>query len=360
MNIGIIDSGIISDDCSLSEALDGFCHINDSGQVTDKKSHDPSGHGTFNASILVGKSEGSINSMSPDARLFVAAAIEGQTLVLKVLEALEWMLQQPIDILLMPFGIKGESPVFSIHIQALIEKGVLPIAAIGNEGAGKFRSPGCYSNVLSVGACDQDGIIAPFSGSLNEKDSLNCIKPDVGTWGVEVESPYQKIGKQNGSSMAATILTGHTSNLWQKYPSFTNQQLAQLICKAITPLEEGQRHRCKHGVFDHKKAEEIIEMEGLEQNEYLSPVIFERYIDPYLKTRCRYYGDKRVEFILIPKKDSSIESILNQFESTQFIKSYCDNLLILASAEPSDILQLMDYEEVKLLQYTSVPFLSLG
>ena len=89
---------------------------------------------------------------------------------------------------------------------------ILPIAAIGNEGAGKYRAPGFYNNVLSVGAINGGGNVAPFSGSYNDKNT-ECIKPDIATLGVDIESSFTKIGKQSGTSMAATILAGHAAQL---------------------------------------------------------------------------------------------------------------------------------------------------
>src|SRR5438445_8743003 len=54
----------------------------------------------------------------------------------------------------------------------------LPVFAIGNEGPNTSRSPGNYPESLGIGAIDQSGHTATFSGSEHFVRKLDPDKPD--------------------------------------------------------------------------------------------------------------------------------------------------------------------------------------
>ena len=358
-SIGLIDSGVNFNHCDLDESTTSFLHIDDQGQRSSKTSHDTSYHGTFNASLLCGKSNDvKIKAITPNSKLYVCGAIEGLNLAKNILEALEWMLEQPIHILLMPFGMKGTSPLFSSFLQRFVDKGILPIAAIGNEGAGKFRAPGFYSNVLSVGASNNEGIIAPFSGSYNSENT-ECIKPDIVTDGVDIESPFKKIGLQSGTSMAATILAGHAARLWQAKPSATNHDIYNAIMFTATPNKKGQEHRCKHGIFNFEKAEQYIKTGTTINKHQLVEQSFTKYVDPYLIQESKYVPiSKLFEFIIILKANTSNKYLEGAFPKLEILKKYNNNNIIIVSGNKEIIEQLVDDVRIKLIQSTEVPFFS--
>jgi subtilisin len=78
---------------------------------------------------------------------------------------LEWIVSRNVQILTMSVGLPGYVAAFEEVIAALRRNKVLPVIAIGNEGPDTSRSPGNYPNVLSVGACTEDDLVADFSSS---------------------------------------------------------------------------------------------------------------------------------------------------------------------------------------------------
>ncbi|NQY30485.1 MAG: S8 family serine peptidase [Flavobacteriaceae bacterium] len=101
-----------------------------------------------------------------------------------------------------------------------------------------YRTPGFYNNVLSVGAINGGGNVAPFSGSYNDKNT-ECIKPDIATLGVDIESSFTKIGKQSGTSMAATILAGHSAQLSIAFPSASCLDNYNALIQSVDPVKTG-------------------------------------------------------------------------------------------------------------------------
>ena len=359
INIGLIDSGIDLEHIDLDDSLVSFLHIDEKGCRTNKTSHDTNYHGSFNASLLCGKSNGSeIEAITPTSKLCVCAAIEGYNLALSILEALEWMLEQPIKILLMPFGMKGKSPLFSAFLQRFVDKGILPIAAIGNEGAGKFRAPGFYSNVLSVGAINDEGVVAPFSGSLNNEDTA-CVKPDVTTLGVGVESSFTKIGKQSGTSMAAALLAGHAAELWSAFSSATCHDIYNAIINTADSVKPGQEHRCKHGTFNFEKAESYLKDGQAISKKQLVEQSFTRFVDSYLIQQSKYApNNKLFEFVIILTEGVSNNYLETVFPNVEVLKKFNFSTIFLVRGNNEVIECLNQDVRVKLIQSVEVPFFS--
>jgi len=118
---------------------------------------------------------------------------------------------------------------------------VLPVVAIGNEGAGIVRAPGYFPEVLAVGAVGTDGTPAGFSGGgLSPIDG--STQPDVAGYGVDMPSSYERDhqGKsfyryKSGTSMAAPYVTGIAALYASADPTLMGSTLrAKILQTALT------------------------------------------------------------------------------------------------------------------------------
>jgi subtilisin family serine protease len=131
----------------------------------------------------------------------------------------------------MSLGLRGYTPAFQVVIDALRGQGVLPVIAVGNEGPRTSRSPGNYTNVISVGACDAGNLVADFSSSQQFDRVGDPFVPDLVGQGVEVLScvPNGGYAKMDGSSMATPHLAGLAALLLESMPNATPDMLEQAI-----------------------------------------------------------------------------------------------------------------------------------
>ena len=115
---------------------------------------DTEGHGTHVSGLICGNTVG----VAPGAKVVGVTMIPGGFGHLSdFILALEYVAQQPdIAILNMSAGIHGFFPEMRTAIAALRSIGVLSVIAVGNEGKNSSRSPGNYSEVLTVGASTKD------------------------------------------------------------------------------------------------------------------------------------------------------------------------------------------------------------
>lgn len=264
--IAVLDTGIDADHAEFANRRVNFRHVSmfpnsPSWPPRDVRGFDTDGHGTHVCGVLSGKTIG----VAPDAGLYVASVIESETMatsMTRVAAGLNWVFRQftrPDNehlpgVLSMSLGFPPNSPSDPNHRQrlstiqrflsTLIQANVLPIIAIGNDGAGQYGYPGAYDAVLGVGAVDFDENIAGFSGS-GKAPGQNNSKPDLVGYGVGVnssierdydgQSVYQRL---SGTSMATPYVSGIAALYRSLNPSLTVTEVSDILldrAKTLSP-----------------------------------------------------------------------------------------------------------------------------
>lgn len=259
--IGHIDSGVDTTVPAFKTAIEGFRLFDYKGLYQKEAAlTDLNGHGTMTAGLLVGRpTQTWKGGVAQRAQLLVAVAIESGYRINRILSALIWMLEEPVRIVNLSVGFPEWNPIFRPVIQELARKNVLVVAAIGNGGAGQYHSPGAYPEVLSVGAADNTGKVAPFSGSLNNHQV--CLKPDV--LGLHATPAIGRGGKLllegTGTSGATAIVSGIAARLMSQFPDATALQVAAALKLTASSLMPDQKHRSKGGLIQPLKASQFLE-----------------------------------------------------------------------------------------------------
>ena len=128
--------------------------------------------------------------------------------------------------------LDGQFALISRQASKVADKGMVLVCSAGNSGSGtwkKITPPGDAENVLTVGAIDRKGILAPFSSIGNTADGR--IKPDVVAMGYQAEimGPDGNLTKANGTSFAAPVMSGLVTCLWQAHPNLTAKEVIELV-----------------------------------------------------------------------------------------------------------------------------------
>jgi subtilisin family serine protease len=167
--------------------------------------HDTDQHGTHCAGILVGgNASGKWIGIAPEAEIAGALVLgENHVTDAQILAGFEWCIEQGVDVISMSLGglSLGDQPPKTYTRAALtaINQGICVVAAAGNSGSGTSASPGNDVLIISVGAIDNEGVIAAFSGGRTEVIEASDIfpqtalpmvysKPDVSAPGVAIFS----------------------------------------------------------------------------------------------------------------------------------------------------------------------------
>jgi hypothetical protein len=175
VKIGIVDTGV-----------DAVCSLE--GKVTSSRSFVPDedsdykGHGTHVAGIAAGR-EDVYSGVAPGAHIISAKVLdrEGEGDEEQVANGIMWAYTNGADIVNLSLGARhpsGPKSFLSRLCDALADKGVVVVAAAGNDGPGEgtINSPGSSKEAITVGAIDKNRILAPYS-SRGPVDGV--MKPDI-------------------------------------------------------------------------------------------------------------------------------------------------------------------------------------
>lgn len=312
--VGHLDTGVAAHLPALSGRVAAFRQFDRNGwHSTEVEPEDSADHGTHTAAILCGGLvQGLPVGVAPGAQLVSGMVIEGGYSLLRVLMGLAWISTKGVRVVCLSLGARGHNPIFHSLISYLRQQGILVISPVGNAAAGQSFAPGNYSNVLSVGAVDAAGRVAPFSGSLNSHYGRICHKPNLLAPGVEVAtlSPRGELVRVSGTSMAAAYVAGVALLLFQSKPQASVQQVEHALLQTARPLPAEQTHRSRAGLIDPLAAVAVLHGSNKE-----IPISRERaegkFIDPRLLFILQYATDHAlVVALIVAVPGACLEAIL--------------------------------------------------
>jgi serine protease AprX len=225
-----------------------------------RKPHDPKGHGTHVAGIILGDGE-KVDGIAPKADL-VACRIASEQ---EAIQAVDWVIankdKYSIDVLNLSLGVDAKSDPeqdeFRKAAERAVDAGLVVVVSAGNECKGgvcpsTISSPGISPKVITVGAIDDRGTADPKDDKIWEKSSQGAFmegKPDLVAEGTSVlsvlaaKSVYaERVGPEahylaiSGSSQAAPMVAGAAALLLQVNPALTHDQIKHILSDTATPL----------------------------------------------------------------------------------------------------------------------------
>ncbi len=199
VRVAIIDSGICQHFELSGKVLQGYDFVDG-----DANPQDEMGHGCAVAGIVAANWDGQgIAGIAPNARLLVYRVLnaQGSGRYSHVASAIVRAVDEGAQIINMSLGGVNSSQLLQDAVNYASSKGVMLIAAAGNNGIDSALYPAAYANVVSVGAFDSEGLRAPFS---------NYGKVDIWAPGVDVLSLTlaDDYNVFSGTSFAAPNVTG--------------------------------------------------------------------------------------------------------------------------------------------------------
>ena len=155
--------------------------------------------------------------------------------------------------------LDGKFALMSRQAARMADKGMVLVCSAGNSGSSawkKITPPGDAENVLTVGAIDKQGQLAPFSSIGTTADGR--IKPDVVAVGLasDVMRTNGNQGRANGTSFASPIMCGMVTCLWQALPKLTAKEIIELV-RSVGDRADYPDNIYGYGVPDMWKAYEM-------------------------------------------------------------------------------------------------------
>lgn len=126
----------------------------------------------------------------------------------------------------------GNSTRISIAADMASAKGLIVVVSAGNQGSSAWKyvgAPADADSVLTVGAVDPNGKVAPFSSRGPTFDGR--IKPDVSAQGMKVlvANPAGGTYYTGGTSFSSPLTAGAVACLWQANPNKSSMDIINAV-----------------------------------------------------------------------------------------------------------------------------------
>ena len=271
--VAVIDTGIQGDHAFLTNNIhvvggkksSANYGIDFSGSKVTNTPIDEHGHGTHVAGI--------VKSIFPDVRIlalkYYNPKASGQANLDATIKALQYAVDQNVDVI----NYSGGGPEASVEelrvLKAAEKKGILIIAAAGNERSNIDDKKHAYypasyglSNIITVGAHDDSLNIIPSSNY--GKNSVDIAAP-----GHRIRSaiPHNGAGYMTGTSQATAFVSGVAALIKSKYPSLKYDQVKNIILSSSLKVKNFEGKILGAGKLDAARAIELADSVDAKLNE---------------------------------------------------------------------------------------------
>jgi subtilisin family serine protease len=238
--VAIIDSGIDSANPELAGS------IADAFDVVDGVAR-PHKHGTAVAGII--GSHANLMGVAPGAKLLAIRAFAGEEGKLgagdttdHIVRSIDWAHQRGARVVNMSFT-GPRDPLLSRELRAGTEKGIVFIAAAGNDGP---NAAAADDNVIAVTASDAADKLYP---AANRGPHICLAAPGVN---VLVAAPSGAYEFKSGTSLAAAHVSGAVALLLQSRPDLSPKAVRTILLNRARHLntETGSESDCGIGLTD--------------------------------------------------------------------------------------------------------------
>lgn len=235
-------------------------------------SADAAYHGSHCAAVIAGADDGhGVVGFAVEAEVHACKIFPGGRFS-DLIEALDYCVEQRIDVVNLSLASRHASPLVAAKIEQARQAGVACVAAAGNDG-GPVGFPGTLPGVLTVaavgkadafppGTAHEAEISGPVTGDGYFSPRFTCHGPeiDVCAPGVAVLSavPPDAYAVLDGTSMAAPHVAGLAALVLAHHGDFRDaysgrdarrvERLFQIIMSSCVPLNLGDPHRTGAGM----------------------------------------------------------------------------------------------------------------
>lgn len=225
--IAVIDSGVDAGHPDLAGRIVGSYNVLAPGSAAT----DDNGHGTFVAGIA-GATTNNVAGIAGAAwttRLLAVKALddEGFGTDADIATGIAWAASHGARVINLSLGGPGDGAVLRDAVAQANAKGVLVVAAAGNDGNDVVQYPAAYPEAFAVAATDIGGLLTDFSSTGDWVDiaapGWNITSTAVRAFTPPGYDPYGFGGA--GTSFSAPIVAGVAAMMRNRFTTYTPAQI---------------------------------------------------------------------------------------------------------------------------------------
>ncbi|NJL00213.1 MAG: S8 family serine peptidase [Spirulinaceae cyanobacterium SM2_1_0] len=259
VTVAVIDTGVSRvPDLKQTEFVPGYDFVHDSVETPDDV-----GHGTHVAGTIAQSTDNSygVAGIAYEAKIMplkVLAADGGGT-VSDIAEAIKFAADHDATVINLSLGGAGESKLLEEAVNYAYDRGVVVVAAAGNENRNSASYPARYPHVISVAALDSTGKKADYS---NFGAGVDIAAPGGGGEGrilqntIDPETGEAIFASFQGTSMAAPHVAG-VAALLKASGVEEPEQVGQILRESARTVTEDPLNHYGAGQLDAGAAVEL-------------------------------------------------------------------------------------------------------
>ncbi|MEN6560639.1 MAG: S8 family peptidase [Acidobacteriota bacterium] len=259
--IAVIDTGVDFSHPDLAAKLAGYGHdfVND-----DDEASDDHWHGTFVAGVAAADTNNAVGiaGVAWNCRVLPVKVMDaqGNGYYSWIIDGITWAADHGADVINLSLGGDIDDPFLEEACRYAHDKGVVIVAAAGNDGLAGVLYPAAYDDyVLAVAASDYNDQIADFS---NYGPQMDVAAPGVWILGPAPQSyvgqGYEPYLFASGTSAASPNVAGMAALLKSAKPDLTADQIMQIIRYTADDINKatlpGRDDRAGYGRINMERA----------------------------------------------------------------------------------------------------------
>ncbi len=241
--VAILDSGLLG-----GFGIEGLIAGRYNAIFPDRGAEDPIGHGTQMALVAAGVvlPRGAAPTDEGVPLLAVRAFDEnGVTSNFAIMRAIDYAVQQGARVINLSWGSATDSPFLADAVAYAQAKGLVVVAAAGNEPTGAPVYPAAYPGVIAVSALKPDG--TPWEQS-NSGDFITVSAPGTAAFPVGYAGPP---GAYAGTSIASAHVARELGLYFARNPNAGAAEATRALTAAVTDAgAPGRDPVYGHGALD--------------------------------------------------------------------------------------------------------------
>ena len=229
VTVAILDTGVDLGRPELATSLvAGIDIANDDDDPTDHN-----GHGTFVAGLVA--STGFVNGVCPGCTVMPVKVVGDHATEAPKFDSAEgivWAVDHGAEVVNLSFGGGDRSEVQEDAVRYALARGVIVLAAAGNESSAAPQYPAAYDGVVAVGASDDRDRL--WSGS-SYGPWVDLAAPGKFIFSLALEGGFER---RSGTSFATPIVSGLAALVLSAHPSLAGSDVATALRSGTVPLLE--------------------------------------------------------------------------------------------------------------------------
>jgi type VII secretion-associated serine protease mycosin len=263
VKVAVIDSGVSADPPSLrGKVLSGIDYV-DTGKGPGQC--DENGHGTLIAGIIAGRETVSggfrFYGVAPAATIVPVRVLRDQQrsfesdLSGRIATAIRWAVDVGGAAVINLSLTTEPTADLAAAVKHAIDKGVVVVAAAGNEGTseqpGQLTYPAAYPGVIGVAGVDQQD---QHVSSSTSGDYVDVAAPGVRIAGPSPEGGGFLFSADGGTSFATAYVSGVAALVRAYYPKLRPDQVTERITETAEHPAQSWNPQVGYGVVDPARA----------------------------------------------------------------------------------------------------------